>query len=128
MANSTHYRIAIEFGFPTKYIQQALDNHKFEDAASFIDFLETHEKEFNTDEVQVIPPEMTVKRQSSLLIETLNLYRQSKCLVCMKKERCFVTLPCCHFSLCENCEPITKLCPYPNCRQSIECSIKTYLA
>lgn len=119
MSSSTHYRIGIEFGFPAKYVERALQKHKFEDAAAFIEYLETHEEEFNTEEEK--------KEQSTLLIETLNLYRQSKCLVCVEKERCFVTLPCSHFSLCKTCESFTKLCPRADCRQSIECSILTYL-
>ena len=64
---------------------------------------------------------------STLRQETAILYNRSLCLVCGRKQRCFICLPCCHFTLCADCERRISRCPLSNCDEVITSTIKTFI-
>ena len=147
---STQYQVALEFDFPEKLVQRVLCVHKktFKTAGDFIEYLEKAMDEYesgeeedvtNTEEPASIansPPTEPVADKNeptasspqpkSLREETEELYLRSICLKCYKRRRCFVSLPCSHFNLCDRCGPISSQCPIPDCREKIDCIIQTY--
>ena len=145
MSPAAQYRVAIEFGFPEKIVRRILQKIKFKDAGTFIEYLETHMEELkaNAKSDEEVEKQETIKQATtppplqptappptstlSLREETELLYRQSKCLVCRKNMRTFVSLPCCHFSLCSQCEPSARKCPLQSCQEKIDAVIKTYM-
>ena len=151
MSSDTQYHVAIELGFSEKIVRRALQKYRFKTAGDFVDYLEIHTEEFAVDEevdeepapgeekITIAPfpgeevvkvesvPSTTAKFEKALREETEELYSQSVCLKCFERKRCFVTLPCSHFAICDHCEKRLTRCPLPDCREAIECSIKTYL-
>ena len=136
MSAHVHYQIALEFDFPEKLVRCALRKYTFKDAGSFVDYLETHKEELEAEvkkeeeeeekkkKEEEAPPEKREGRELSLLEETWWLYRKARCKACKKNRRSVVTLPCCHYSLCETCERTTKQCPI--CQEIITGVIRTY--
>ena len=146
MSPATQYRVAVEFGFPEAIVRRILYKNRFKDAGTFIEYLEVYMEELKakTDEEvekqETAPPLQPTapppppppspsppSSKLSLREETELLYRQSTCLVCLKNSRTFVTLPCCHFTLCSQCEPSARKCPLQSCQEKIGAAIKTYM-
>ena len=65
--------------------------------------------------------------ERSLREETEDLYRRSVCLNCFERRRCFVVLPCSHFTICDKCEKHLKKCPARDCGEVIERTVKTFM-
>ncbi len=156
MPATTQLRVAIEFGFPEKIVVRVLRRHKFDTAGDLVMHLEDHWEELKKeDESEEKPPSETEPpseekppseteppaekrdeekpmaaepqtRELTLREETEALYRNSICLVCWKRKRTHVTLPCSHFNVCDACEPTTRRCPLRTCGEAVECSIRTY--
>ena len=125
----------------------------FRSAGDLLDYIDIHWEELEVDDdegkeavageekiaIATFPSEEKVDKvksetassphtsQSTLREETENLYRRSMCLVCHKNRRCFVILPCSHFTLCAMCEPSTRKCPIHDCQELISCTIQTYV-
>ena len=131
--------VALELGFPKSIVRRALHKYSFYSAGDFVDYLETHDYEFEVEteeeKEEAIPTIATFptedlnkeeKAKPSLREETEFLNRQSLCLVCRKEKRSFVCLPCSHFVICRMCEPSTRHCPRRSCGECISCTIQTY--
>ena len=156
MSRDVQREVAVELGFPEKVVSRALKKYKFKTAGDLVDYLEMHPVEFSMDEeveeepapgeekitIVGFPAEAddevvhsssssissTAKpREKTLLEETEDLYRRSVCQGCFSRKRCFVTLPCSHFAICELCEKRLRKCPLSDCQEKIECSIQTYI-
>ena len=147
MSSKVHYHIAVEFGFDEKIVKRALAKYKFKSAGDFVDYLEMNEDEFAVDEEvdeepapgeeeiaivtppdeEKVAPTATAQPNKTLREETEALYRRSQCLNCFDRKRCVVTLPCSHFTICDQCQKRVKKCPLSDCGETIECSITTYL-
>ena len=150
MSRAVQYEVAVELGFPEKVVSRALKKYKFKTAGDLVDYLEMHPVEFSMDEeveeepapgeekitIVGFPTEVacsssfsnTAKpREKTLLEETEDLYRRSVCQGCFSRRRCFVTLPCSHFAICELCQKRLRKCPLSDCQEKIECSIQTYI-
>ena len=139
--------IALEFGYPEKIVRYVLHKETFEDAAALIDYLMDHiddlendpmiENQFNLADEQniqhcdkssdakiALQPE-----EKDLRAETLQLYLSSKCAnPGCDQQKTRVTLPCCHFTLCERCIHHVSICPTSSCDVKIEGSIRTFLS
>ena len=137
--------VALELGFPKSIVRRALRKYSFYSAGDFVDYLETHDYEFEVESedekeeaipvennITIIAPPATKnlnkeeKAKPSLREETETLQSQSLCLVCRKEKRSFVCLPCSHFVICRMCEPSTRHCPRRSCGEYISCTIQTY--
>lgn len=116
MSIDCQYKVALEFGFADSVIELCLSTHVFHTAGDLVDYLDRHEKTL----------ERLVKKKENeeLRKETEWLYRETFCVGCLKNSRKFMTLPCCHFSLCEKCERKCFVCPFEDCKQSISCAIR----
>ena len=66
------------------------------------------------------------KAQKTLREETEALYKRSICLSCFQRRRCYVVLPCSHFSICDTCEGRIKKCAIRDCLEDIQCVVRTY--
>ena len=137
--------VALEFGYDEEIVKRVLKKCEFDDAGDLLDYLDTHneeleaekeveeeptpeeEKELPQASAQPLTPSAPPPTESSLRQETEDLYRRSICLNCFRRRRCFVVLPCSHFSICDNCEKELRKCPARDCGEAIECSIKTYM-
>ena len=138
MPVETQYRVAVEMGFSKAIVKRILHKCVFESAGDLVDYLEENwemleaeeedDKEDEREERQEKMETSGVAALTSLSLhdETEKLYKQSFCLVCFKRKRSFVTLPCSHFTICDFCERKTRKCPRTDCQQVIECSIRTY--
>ena len=142
MPVQTQYRVAVEMGFPENIVKRVLRKHVFKSAGDLVDYLETNleileaEEEENDKEEEAEKQEkvetpsttsiVTALDNLSLRDETEKLYKQSVCLVCFKRKRTFVILPCGHFTVCDFCERKTRKCPRTDCQQAVECTIRTY--
>lgn len=142
MPVETQYRVALEMGFSKAIVKRILHKCVFESAGDLVDYLEENvevleaqeesDKEDEKEERQermetpAVASSIAALANLSLRDETEKLYKQSVCLVCFKRNRSFVTLPCSHFTVCDSCEAKTRKCPRTDCRQAIECTIRTY--
>ena len=73
------------------------------------------------------PTDSVTPPHNSLRQETEELYQRSLCLFCYERRRCFVSLPCGHFNLCDKCEPKAVYCPIKKCEEKIEATIQTFM-
>ena len=145
MSKDTHYRVALEFDFPEALVRHILRRQSFKDAGSFIDYLETYMEELEAkgekfEEIVEAVDNLSLDNQAqgataslspaklTLREETERLYRKSKCLICVKKSRACVLLPCCHLALCSQCEPRALRCPVTDCGEKIKSVIPTYFS
>ena len=149
--------VARELEYPDYLINHALDSFEFKDAGSLVDYLYVQDLSLDDEEraelqeeelmrlsmelekmkmkVEEVEEEEKAKEEargnssssSTLRQETAILYNQSLCLVCGRKQRCFICLPCCHFTLCADCERRTYRCPHSNCDEVITSTIKTFI-
>ena len=85
------------------------------------------EKKEEEKEEEEVAPASDPPRPITLREETEELYKNSICLRCFARRRCFVSLPCCHLSLCDKCERSTTHCPMRGCNEKIECVIETFM-
>ena len=139
MPAETQYRVAVEMGFPENITKRVLRKNAFKSAGNLVDYLETNLEMLEAEEENDKEEERQEKIETpattsivaaldnlSLRVETENLYKQSVCLVCFKRKRTFVILPCSHFTVCDFCERKTRKCPRTDCQEEIECTIRTY--
>ena len=154
MYSSHQRRVALEMGYEEDEINDALKKYKFKCAGDLIVYLETpvEETEELVQELKLTKIEAAssnainkkkletvlnsiegtsnsnspTKPQKTLREETEALYKRSICLSCFQRRRCYVLLPCSHFSICDACEGRIKKCPIRDCLTDIECVVKTY--
>ena len=153
-SKTTLFLVARELDFPADIIRLALTKSSFEDAGSLVTYLLDYSEELE-EEQDSINKETECRRKekdvlcervedetehklsskvspsssvSSLRKETEYLYSLSLCLHCWKNKRNIVTLPCCHYNLCEMCAKNASKCPIRSCNADILSTIKTFLA
>ena len=133
MGKDTLYKVAIEFGYREKIVRCTLDKKDFDSAGELVEYLEDHATELENEVEEKAAREMEKKKEEdmktthSLRAETEALYKSSICLACWKNKRSFVTLPCCHFSLCASCGRSTNQCPLRDCKEKIMDVIQTFV-
>ena len=148
MPASTQLIVALELDFPENLVRYALLKMKFATAGDLCDYLDTHKEELEVEvkeeeekkrqeeaeekkrrEEEDVKDSSNIdaaKRELTLMEETELLYKKSRCAMCMKNKRSFVTLPCSHFTLCSTCETKARCCPLSDCREPIDCTIATF--
>ena len=154
MCSSNQRRVALEMGYEEDEINDALKKYKFKCAGVLIDYLETPVEEIEelVQELKLTKIEAAssnainkkmletvlnsiegasnsnspTKPQKTLREETEALHKRSICLSCFQRRRCYVLLPCSHFSICDTCEGRIKKCPIRDCLTDIECVVRTY--
>ena len=151
MYSSSKHEVAVNFGYDNAAVILALSKQNFACAGDLIEYLNNHEKELEREmkeneekeererqevkekeerEQQELKEKEERERQEKLRYlreETEQLFRTKLCVVCERRPRTIVTLPCSHFALCSSCKTARKFCPISDCNLFIEVALLTFV-
>ena len=122
--------VAEELGYSSEKIESALEMRVFHSAGELVTYLYDMEiSETSSNEMdqlsKALEKEVVIKNEATFDANEL-VTSLIKCFRCHKNRRSILTLPCCHFTLCEICAYVTYNCPFSDCQHPIEEIIRTY--
>lgn len=149
--------VALEFDYSKSIIAYAMKRNNFICAGDLLCYLFDNEMEIEEDaELEAIEEEKLAKQLANVSLsekmkplsqnvslpekmkplsqkgavydETKHLLHLRHCHICNDRPRQIVNLPCCHFSMCIQCDKYTRYCPLSDCGTFIDDSIQTFLA
>eukprot|EP01080_Neovahlkampfia_damariscottae_P004498 gene4498-7878_t len=97
---------------------------------SVLDFVPSTNPEFNSSfNPEIEEEEISFDQSKEYLLGTSQGSQQgwedeNLCKICLDKEKCMLTLPCRHISMCEDCFTLVSDCPI--CRTQIQSTIKVF--
>ena len=122
-------QVASEFGYSHDIVTELLQRNRYENAGELIEDLEKSDlqvEDIEKEKVDAATVTGNFEQKLTVREETERLFHASICLVCHVSKRTRVCLPCCHLTHCEKCETAVKHCPQLDCKENVECTIRTF--
>ena len=138
MSYKQQRQIARELGYADSIIDMAFRHqNSFINAGELVDYLYLYEDRLTQKVIRLEKWRQEEKEKKlleekkkleKLRYETARLHSQTLCLICGKKQRTLVNLPCAHYCLCRLCGDFCKICPIDECKMPILAVVNTFLA
>ena len=116
------FKIAMEFGYDRKQVEEVLNTYHFDNVQHLISYLFENDEikmEAMLDSEQSCSTSVATKEEKQpndnlsyqqLHEETVKLYKRTLCMKCRTKPRCKLSFPCCHITLCHVCVDFVDIC------------------